>query len=135
MAYQETGTAITKAITTHLTKSIFSMVITCQIFAPFTFRMPIKTDDKDKISVLEEPYQSEIIAISNAIYDFNPTIIAIEWTPDKQPLVDSLYLQYKEGKFALKRNEVYQLGFRIGKQSNLDKIHCVDDKGRHYENI
>ena len=111
------------------------MVITCQIFAPFTFRMPIKTDDKDKISVLEEPYQSEIIAISNAIYDFNPTIIAIEWTPDKQPLVDSLYLQYKEGKFALKRNEVYQLGFRIGKQSNLDKIHCVDDKGRHYENI
>lgn len=37
----------------------------------------VKTRDKDIISVLEEPYQSEIIAISKALSDYKPTIIAI----------------------------------------------------------
>jgi len=95
----------------------------------------VKAVDKDKISVLEEPYQSEIIAISRAISDFNPTIIAVEWTPDNQPVIDSLYLQYKADRFALGKNEIHQLGFRIGKHLNLDKIYYVDDWGRHYENI
>lgn len=95
----------------------------------------VKIEGKDKISVLDEPFQSEIKSISKAIEEFNPTIIAIELTPDKQQKVDSLYLLYKVGKWDLKKNEVYQLGFRIGKQLNLEKIYCVDDKGKHYENI
>jgi len=93
------------------------------------------TEDKDKISVLEEPYQSEIIAISNAISDFNPTIIAIERTPDKQSQIDSLYTLYKNGKFTLGKDEIYQLGFRIGKNRNVPVIYCVNDWGRHYENL
>ncbi|MGF1587392.1 MAG: DUF5694 domain-containing protein [Bacteroidales bacterium] len=95
----------------------------------------VKTDEKDQISVLDEPYQSEIIAISRAISEFKPTIIAVERTPDKQPVVDSLYSEYKAGKFVLEKNEIHQLGFRIGKQLNLDKIYCIDDWGRHYDNI
>lgn len=95
----------------------------------------VKTADKDKISVLEEPFQSEIKAICRAIETFNPTLIAVEVTPDKQHIIDSLYLQYKDGKFDLKKNEVYQLGFRIGRQLNLEKIYCIDDPGKHYENI
>lgn len=95
----------------------------------------VKTDDKDKISVLDEPFQSEIKSVCTSIEEFNPTIIAIELTPDQQSFIDSLYLQYKADKFELKKNEVYQLGFRIGVQLKLDKIYCVDDQGRHYENI
>ena len=95
----------------------------------------IKTDEIDKISVLDEPFQSEIQSICKAIEEFNPTIITIELTPVNQSIIDSLYLQYKSDKFALKKSEIYQLGFRIGKQLKLDKIYCVDDPGRHYENI
>lgn len=95
----------------------------------------VKTDEKDQISVLDEPYQSEIIAISRAISDFNPTIIAVELNPRNQPVIDSLYSQYKADKFDLGKNEIYQLGFRIGRQMNLDRIYCIDDWGRHYENI
>lgn len=95
----------------------------------------VKIKEKDQISVLDEPFQSEIRSISKAIEEFNPTIIAIEQTLAKQPIIDSLYLLYKEGKFALKKNEIYQIGFRIGKQLKLDKIYCVDDQGRHYEYI
>jgi len=95
----------------------------------------VKTEDQDKISVLDEPYQSEIIAISKAIGDFKPTIIAIEATPDKQSKIDSLYSLYKDNKFNLGKDESYQLGFRIGKNLNIPVIYCVNDWGRHYDNI
>ena len=95
----------------------------------------VKVEEKEQISVLNEPFQSEIKSISKAIEEFNPTIIAIELTPDKQQKIDSLYLLYKAGKWDLKKNEVYQLGFRIGKQLNLEKIYCVDNQGKHYENL
>ncbi len=95
----------------------------------------VKTENKDKISVLEEPYQSEIIAISKAIGDYKPTIIAIEATPDKQLKIDSLYSLYKNNIFELGKDEIYQLGFRIGKNLNIPVIFCVNDWGRHYDNI
>lgn len=105
----------------------------------FHFAFPnldaVKTEEKDKISVLDEPFQSQIKSICKAIEEYNPTIIAIELTPDQQPLIDSLYSLYKSDKFSLRKGESFQIGFRIGKQLNLDKIYCVDDRGRHYENI
>jgi len=93
----------------------------------------VKTKDEDKISVLEEPYQSEIIAISNAISEFRPTIIAVEIDPDKQDKIDSLYNLYKTDKFELKKGEEYQLGFRIGKKLGNPKIYCVNDWGKYYK--
>lgn len=94
----------------------------------------VKTKKEDQISVLEEPYQSEIIAIAHAILEFKPTIIAIETDPAKQGFIDSLYHLYKQNKFELKKNETYQLGFRIGKQMNAP-IYCVNDWGHYYKSI
>ena len=91
--------------------------------------------DEDKISVLDEPYQTQIKSICSVIEEFSPTIIAIESTPDMQPVIDSLYLQYKMDNFELKKNEIFQLGFRIGRKLNLEKIYCVDNSGRHYGNL
>jgi hypothetical protein len=95
----------------------------------------VKTEEKDKISVLDEPYQSEIIAITKAIEEYKPTIIAIEATPDQQFKIDSLYSLYKKNKFDLGKDEIYQLGFRIGKNLNIPVISCVNDWGRQYDNI
>jgi len=95
----------------------------------------VKTEDKDKISVLEEPFQSEIMAICKAICDYKPTIIAIEAEPEEQSKIDSLYSLYRNNKLKLGKGEIYQLGFRIGKTLSLPKIYCVNDWGRHYDNI
>lgn len=95
----------------------------------------VKTAEKDQISVLDEPYQSEIKAIVKALEEFNPTIIAIEYLPEHQPMVDSLFLLYKSDEWVLGKNEAYQLGFRIGRKLNISKIYCVDDPGRHYDNL
>ena len=95
----------------------------------------IKTEKKNQISVLDEPFQSEIAAISKAIENFKPTIIAIERDPEQQYQIDSLFLQYKAGRYVLGKDEIYQLGFRIGKSLNLPKIYCVNDWGKHYDSI
>lgn len=95
----------------------------------------VKTKDEDKISVLEEPYQSQIVAIVKAIEEYKPTIIAIEVDPDKQNKIDSLYNLFISGQFELKKGEEYQLGFRVAKNRNISKIYCVNDWGRYYKSI
>ncbi len=95
----------------------------------------VKVQEEDQISVLDEPFQSEIKSIAQAVEEFDPTIIAVEWRPGRQSYIDSLYSQYREGSFTLGKNEVYQLGFRIGEKLDIERLYCVDDWGRHYENI
>lgn len=95
----------------------------------------VKTAKENQISVLDEPYQSEIIAISNAISSFKPTVIAVEINPTKQSQIDIEYSQYKSNYYNLKKNEAHQLGFRIGKKLNLPVIYCIGDMGHHYDNL
>ncbi len=91
--------------------------------------------EEDQISVLDEPYQSEIISIATAIEKFNPTIVCVENRPERQQHIDSLYLLYKSGRLKPRKNEIYQLGFRIAANLNLPGVYCIDDMGRHYDNI
>lgn len=95
----------------------------------------VQTEEKDKISVLDEPFRSEIIALAKSLKEFKPTIIAIERTQDRQNRIDSLYHAYRVGEWELGENEIYQLGFRIGHDLNIEKIYCIDDFGVHYEHI
>lgn len=94
-----------------------------------------KTSEEDQIDVLKEPWQSEIIAIAKAIEEFKPTIIAVERDPSLQQFTDSLYKEYRGGRWDLTKSEIYQLGFRIAANRGLDKVYCVDDMGRHYTEI
>ncbi len=91
--------------------------------------------EEDQISVLDEPYQSEIISIARAIEEFNPTIICVERMPERQQFTDSLYSLYLEDRLEPQKNEIYQLGFRIAANLNLPGVHCIDDMGRHYDNV
>lgn len=54
----------------------------------------VKTEKSDQISVLDEPFQSEIISICRAVEEFKPTIIVIEVDPTKQDRTDSLKYNY-----------------------------------------
>lgn len=95
----------------------------------------VKVTEEDQISVLDEPYQSEIRAISSALLEFRPTIIAVESNPENQARLDSVYNLYRQGKWTLQRNEIQQLGFRMAAEAGLDRVWCVDDMGRHYDNV
>ncbi len=105
----------------------------------FHFRFPnndlIKTSDSKKIDVLDSLYQIEIQEITNKLKEFHPTIIAVEREPEQQKRIDSLYQKYLNGEHNLSRDEVQQLGFRLAKQLNLNKVYCIDANARFYKDI
>jgi hypothetical protein len=114
-------------------------VVQVMTLGVFHFAYPnldaVKTSGEDQISVLDEPWQTQILAIARAISEFSPTIIAVEFEPEMQPRIDELYSEWRAGKMQPRKNEVYQLGFRIGKMVNAEKIWCVDNPGKHYTEI
>ncbi len=93
----------------------------------------IKTGKEDQIDVLETKYQKEIEDIVNRIAKFKPTIIVIERNPSEQVKFDSLYNQYLQGNYNLRRGEEEQIGFRVAKMMKLKTLYCVNAWGRDYE--
>lgn len=83
-----------------------------------------KTEIKDKIDVLVEPKKSEVTELVNYIKKFKPTKIAIEAFPEWKA-TDRLK-KYKMGEYREKRDERYQLGFRIANELKLDTIYSID---------
>lgn len=94
-----------------------------------------QTTEENQIDVLKDPWQLEIQAIAKAIEEFKPTVIAVERDPSRQQFTDSLYKEYRGGRWDLSKSEIYQLGFRIAANMELDKVYCVDDMGIHYTEI
>lgn len=72
--------------------------------------------------------QQEIISVTKSLKDFQPDKIAIESQVQHQPLIDSLYAEYKAERYELKRTESQQLGFRLAKMSGHGNIYAVDYK-------
>jgi hypothetical protein len=105
----------------------------------FHFNYPnldaVKVAKEDQISVLNEPYQSQILHIAQAIAEFKPTIIAVESNPKRQAKLDSLYSEYVSGRYTLGKDEIYQLGFRLAKLQEANGVRCVDDMGKFYEHV
>ncbi len=95
----------------------------------------VKIDKENQIDVLDDQYQSEIEDIVRKISDFKPTHIAIEVDPGKQSKIDSMYNEYLNGNYQLRRNETEQLGIRLAKQFGLKKLFCVNAWGQYPQNI
>jgi hypothetical protein len=83
-----------------------------------------KTDSSKMIDVLSPQRQKEIRQLVDVLASFKPTRIYVE--SSNQPRIDSLYNAYREGKMALRRNEVDQVGFRLAKELNHPKVYAVD---------
>lgn len=90
--------------------------------------------------VLQAENQNQLQEFSALIEAFNPDVIMVEKLPEEQDEIDSLYNAYKAGKINIDtlengRSEVYQLGFRIGKDLNIDNIVAVNAPGGTSQSI
>ena len=72
--------------------------------------------------------QQELADVANVLAKFQPTKIAIEADPDSKKL-PAEYQDYLAGKHELTRNEVEQIGFRLGKQLEHKQLYPVDVDG------
>ena len=78
--------------------------------------------------VLSEKRQREIRQFIGLLKRFKPTRIAVE-APFGTANLDEDYRRYVRGEYALTRDEIHQLGFRLAKELDHPKIYDVNAEG------
>jgi hypothetical protein len=81
---------------------------------------------------MSEERQKEIAEVLDLLAVFNPTVIAVERKPRDQARLDEAYNGYLAGERELGPNEIYQIGFRLGKRLGLERLIAVDAPSRSY---
>ena len=83
-----------------------------------------------EIDILGAQRQTEIQELNDKLAAFAPDRIMVEWkVVEDQPYVDSTYAEYLAARFALRANEVYQVGYRQAQRFNTGPPQCIDADG------
>ncbi|AEE48787.1 DUF6265 family protein [Haliscomenobacter hydrossis] len=90
---------------------------------------------KKEIDMLSPQKQQEMETLVQTLEKFKPTKICIEWPPNQDSLFNKRYNDYREGKWALKVGEYYQIGFRLAKVMGHSKVYCIDNKPKQPESL
>lgn len=77
-------------------------------------------------SMLAPKRQAEIQQLVEQLARFKPTKIAVEVDARLDAEYQAEYNAYLNGNFQLERPEIHQIGFRLAKQMQHPKVHCVD---------
>lgn len=86
------------------------------------------------IDVMSKESQNDLIQLTKEISTkFKPTLILLEYSQTNDALIQKRYKQYLADNYTLPVNEIYQLGFRIAKQSGNVPIASFDDRGIGWE--
>ena len=82
----------------------------------------------DTIDVMTPASQQYLVALAERLAQFKPTKILLEYNPANEAVMNQRYRDYLAGKYELERNEIYQLGFRVGKLAGLSAISSFDER-------
>ncbi len=103
------------------------------LFGTFHFANPgrdvVKTD---QIDVMTDENQVYLETLAERISKFNPTVVLLEFSPERDSEMQDQFEQYIAGSYKLPGNEIYQLGFRIAATSEADTIHGFDETSVHW---
>ncbi len=80
------------------------------------------------LDVMKPTEQAYLQALTERIKGFKPTKVLLEYSRDSDALINRRYADYLAGKYELKVNEIYQLGFRIAKAAGLSRVHGFDER-------
>ena len=91
-----------------------------------TFHMQAKNDrvnfqGTDKIC----EYEAEITRLVDALAEFKPTRIAVEFCKSEQASLDSEYSEYLANG-SISPNEIDQIAFRLAKKLKQEKVYAID---------
>lgn len=83
-------------------------------------------------NIMSDKKQEELKELIDKLLKFKPNKIAVEKDKDKEEELNSIYSRYLKSGMVIEnnileeRNEVVQIGFRIGKALNHEKIYPLD---------
>jgi len=87
----------------------------------------------NEIDILSATYQKDLNDIADKIVAFKPDKIFVERTLNYQPKLDSLLNLYKTTEWGNdKRNEIYQLGFRVAKTLKHNRVYGIDFRNTEF---
>lgn len=101
------------------------------VLGVFHFHNPGLDSYKEKFAfnILEEKRQHELDILLDKIAEYKPTKILLEWPRIKMDsIANAQYKKYLNGTFELddKKNEIYQIGFKLAKKLGHSRIYCSD---------
>ncbi|TKD63513.1 DUF5694 domain-containing protein [Flavobacterium sp. ASW18X] len=84
--------------------------------------------------ILSPSAQKDLDKMTKQLVNYNPTKIFVEWPHHEQKELDSLYNLYKAGNYFkqenlsnfYKKNEIFQLAFRVAKANNQERVYAID---------
>lgn len=103
-----------------------------QIMVLGTFHFASNQDaiKHSEMDILGTHRQAEIQEVNDKLAGFAPDRIMVEWKAvEDQPYVDSTYAEYLADRFTLRKNEVYQIGYRQARRFNTGPPQCIDANG------
>jgi hypothetical protein len=77
-------------------------------------------------SIFSDKRQKELDQLINKIKAFNPTKIMVEWEPKTKNELDKNLKEYIKNDFSLPQNEIYQIGFRLAKETGINELFPID---------
>lgn len=101
------------------------------VLGVFHFHNPGLDSYKEKFAfdILEKKRQEELNILLDKIAKYRPTKILLEWPRiQMDSIANNRYHNYLKGSFKIdnKRNEIYQIGFKLAKKLGHQRIYCSD---------
>ncbi len=87
----------------------------------------VKVKHLDAMSIESQTYLEKLSY--KIATEYKPTLILLEYSSKNDVKIQTRYKQYQEDNYALGINEIYQLGFRIGKAAGNVDIASFDERG------
>lgn len=105
------------------------------LFGTFHFDDPGLDQVKNqKIDVMTEANQQALQRLTQRLAnDFRPTHVLLECDKANTDKLNQSLKAYMSDDFALPKNEIYQIGFRLAKAAGLEEVVCFDEREVHWQ--
>lgn len=98
------------------------------LFGVFHFHNPGRDVVRvDQIDVTTTENQEYLQHLTKRLCDFKPTTILLEFEPSHEAEMLHRLKDYLDGMSELGTNEIYQIGFRVAKTCDVEKLHGIDE--------
>lgn len=81
----------------------------------------------DAEDVLSDRRQNELTILVDALAKFEPTVLAVEASA-AAPYKDQDWPKFLAGELPESRNEIEQIGYRLAKTANVDRVYAIDEQ-------
>lgn len=111
------------------TEVVSPKAATVMVFGTYHFQNPSLDLVKNRThNVMDKDSQTYLNELSDRITKFRPTVVLLEFDPKDESQINLKYQEYLKGKKELAVDEIEQLGFRIAKKCQLQRVNSFDNR-------